>query len=55
MFLMTWAFSLQHSYFAGLLPPISERGNVNEIIGKFGGAERLREAVNHLQELLYAP
>jgi len=36
------------------LPPISQRGNVNEIIGKFGGAERLREAVGQLQTLLYA-
>ena len=36
------------------VPPISERGNVNEIIGKFGGAEKLRVAVNELQALLYA-
>jgi hypothetical protein len=28
------------------LSPISHRGNVNEIIGKFGGADRLRTAVN---------
>jgi len=36
------------------VPPISQRGNVNEIIGKFGGAEKLRNAVNQLQSLLYA-
>jgi len=36
------------------LPPISDRGNVNEIIGKFGGAEQLRNAVNQLQSLRYA-
>jgi hypothetical protein len=29
-------------------------GNVNEIIGKFGGADQLRNAVNQLQSLLYA-
>jgi type I restriction enzyme R subunit len=34
--------------------PISDRGNVNEIIGKFGGADQLREAVGKLQTLLYA-
>jgi len=37
------------------LPPISHHGNVNEIIGKFGGTEQLRSAVNQLQSLLYAP
>ena len=36
------------------LPPISHHGNVNAIIGKFGGADRLRTAVNQLQSLLYA-
>jgi type I restriction enzyme R subunit len=36
------------------LPPISHHGNVNEIIGKFGGADQLRNAVNQLQSLLYA-
>jgi hypothetical protein len=36
------------------VPPISLRGNVNEIIGKFGGADQLRNAVNQLQSLLYA-
>ena len=35
------------------VPPISEHGNVGEIIGIFGGAERLKEAVNQLQALLY--
>jgi hypothetical protein len=34
--------------------PISHHGNVNEIIGKFGGADQLRNAVNQLQSLLYA-
>jgi hypothetical protein len=34
--------------------PISDHGNVNEIIGKFGGADHLRTAVNQLQSLLYA-
>lgn len=36
------------------LPPISPHGNVNEIIGKFGGADQFRTAVNQLQSLLYA-
>lgn len=36
------------------VPPISQHGNVNEIIGKFGGADQLRTAVNQLQSLLYA-
>lgn len=36
------------------VPPISEHGNVMEIASMFGGAERLREAVNQLQTLLYA-
>lgn len=36
------------------VPPISERGNVIEIAGYFGGAEKLRVAVNELQTLLYA-
>jgi type I restriction enzyme R subunit len=34
------------------LPP--EHGNVIEIAGLFGGTERLREAINQLQTLLYA-
>ncbi len=34
--------------------PISQRGNVNEIVGKFGGAENLRAVVTALQNLLYA-
>ena len=34
--------------------PISDHGNVNQIIGKFGGADQLRNAVNQLQSLLYA-
>lgn len=36
------------------VPPISEHGNVAEIAGFFGGAERLKEAVDQLQVLLYA-
>lgn len=36
------------------VPPISGHGNVNEIIGKFGGPDQLRDAVNQLQTLLYA-
>ena len=36
------------------VPPISERGNVVEIAGYFGGAEKLKEAVDKLQALLYA-
>jgi len=35
------------------LPPISHHGNVNEIVGKFGGADQLRNAVNKLQTLIY--
>ena len=36
------------------VPPISERGNAVEIANFFGGAEKLKEAVNELQALLYA-
>jgi type I restriction enzyme R subunit len=36
------------------VPPISHRGNVNEIMGKFGGPDNLRNSVNELQSLLYA-
>jgi type I restriction enzyme R subunit len=36
------------------VPPISEHGNVLEIVGFFGGPEKLREAINRLQTLLYA-
>jgi type I restriction enzyme, R subunit len=36
------------------VPPISERGNVIEIAGFFGGPEGLRDAVSELQMLLYA-
>jgi len=34
--------------------PISQHGNVPEIIGIFGGAEQPRNDVNQLQTLLYA-
>ncbi|MBN2224062.1 MAG: DEAD/DEAH box helicase family protein [Deltaproteobacteria bacterium] len=36
------------------VPPISEYGNVTEIIGFFGGVDRLRGAFAELQEELYA-
>jgi hypothetical protein len=36
------------------VPPISQHANVNEIIGKFGGADQLLDAVSQLQSLLYA-
>lgn len=36
------------------VPPISERGNVIEIARLFGGADKLKEAVEELQALLYA-
>ena len=36
------------------VPPISLHGNVMEIAALFKGADRLREAVNQLQTLLYA-
>ncbi len=36
------------------LPPISDRGNVNEIMSRFGSAASLRNAVNRLQSLLYS-
>lgn len=35
------------------VPPISDHGNVSEIINIFGGPERLKETVNRLQTLLY--
>ena len=34
--------------------PISDHGNVKEIVCKFGGEDQLRNAVNQLQSLLYA-
>ncbi len=36
------------------VPPISSHGNVIEIAGYFGGPEKLTDAVNRLQALLYA-
>ncbi len=36
------------------VPPISRRGNVNEIMSRFGSAANLLKAVNQLQSLLYA-
>jgi len=36
------------------IPPISDRGNVIEIAKMFGGGDKLRDAVNQLQTLLYA-
>jgi hypothetical protein len=55
------AFSLQPSAFPPALPdvlkvrPISDHGNVAEIAQRFGGFEKLGDAVNKLQSLLYAP
>jgi len=37
------------------VPPVSSHGNIPEITAMFGGAERLREAAQELQRLLYAP
>lgn len=34
--------------------PISLHGNVNEIVAKFGGPEKLRSAIEKMQTLLYA-
>lgn len=36
------------------VPPISEHGNVTEIVDFFGGAQRLKDAVDQLQVMLYA-
>ena len=36
------------------VPPISTHGNVVEIGKKFGGSDRLMQAVSLLQQLLYA-
>ena len=36
------------------VPPISDHGKPGEIIGIFGGADQLRNAVNQMQTLLYA-
>jgi len=36
------------------VPPISDYGNVSEIIDTFGGPDELRQAVEQLQMLLYA-
>jgi hypothetical protein len=36
------------------VPPLWGHGNVVEVAGKFGGAEKLMEAVSRLQEPLYA-
>ncbi|MEB3188719.1 MAG: DEAD/DEAH box helicase family protein [Snowella sp.] len=36
------------------VPPISQRGNISEIIKLFNGADRLRKAVDQLQDFLYA-
>ncbi len=36
------------------VPPISRHGNLKEIAEKFGGTEKLVEAFNELQDLLYA-
>ena len=36
------------------VPPISDHGNIMQIIQLLGGADKLRAAVNQLQKLLYA-
>lgn len=36
------------------VPPISDRGNITEIVSFFGGADKLREAITELQVRLYA-
>ena len=36
------------------VPPISEQGNVSEIIDCFGGVDQLQQAVAQLQATLYA-
>ncbi|WP_273207004.1 EcoAI/FtnUII family type I restriction enzme subunit R [Marinobacter subterrani] len=36
------------------VPPISEHGNVMEIAQLFGGALQMKQAVDHLQSILYA-
>ena len=36
------------------IPPISDHGQVGDIVRLFGGAEQLRNAVNDLQRYLYA-
>jgi len=36
------------------VPPISERGTIPQIAALFGGADRMRSAVNEMQSLLYA-
>ena len=36
------------------VPPISDRGTVPQIAAFFGGAERMRSAVQQMQVLLYA-
>ena len=51
---LQWVAVRQHLPDVQNLPPISQRGNVNEIIGKFGGADQLRNGVNQLPTLLYA-
>ena len=48
------ALSLQPSGFPRV-PPISGRGNVNEIVGRFGDAEQLRSAVNQLHHKVKYP
>lgn len=34
------------------IPPISNHGNVSEIIDRFGGAEKLKDAVDRMQQLI---
>ena len=36
------------------VPPLSDHGQVGDIVRLFGGADQLRNAVNELQKYLYA-
>jgi type I restriction enzyme R subunit len=36
------------------VPPVSDHGQIGDITKLFGGADKLRGAVNELQTLLYA-
>jgi len=37
-----------------IVPPVSDHGQIGDIIKIFGGADKLRGTVNELQTLLYA-
>jgi len=48
-----WVAVRKHQPEVLKVPPISHQGNVAEIIGIFGSADQLRNAVNQLQPLVY--